>query len=86
MLCCYEGAWSRAEAYGANESKVIVGFIDYGNIHLAEHKDVIALPRHLSTVPAIATKIHLEGLTDSADESTKGQAAALLKVHQVFFY
>lgn len=80
MLCFYEGNWSRAEIYGANESKMALGFIDYGNVHLSGYDHVMPLPRHLSHLPAISAKVHLQGLTDSPDEAKKLQSAALLKV------
>ena len=80
VICCYDGAGSRAEAYQANEQQVAVGFIDYGNVHAAYHKDVLPLPREFSTLPTIAAKIHLEGVTDFAEETQKNQAAAMLKV------
>lgn len=80
VLCEFEGSWSRAEIYQTNETKAVIGFLDYGNLKVVEPENLVPLPRHFSHHPAIAAKIHIDGVADPTDPNMRNQAAEYIKV------
>ncbi|XP_067942651.1 tudor domain-containing protein 1-like isoform X2 [Watersipora subatra] len=81
VLGLYEGCWSRAEVVLLAENNVNVGvaFLDYGNLQLVTNADVMDLPRQFSHFPAVAAKIHIDGVTNSLEESALPQAKTMLQ-------
>lgn len=85
VLCEFEDNWSRAEVcqIGLND-EVVVAFVDYGNLLKTSLSALIPLPRQFSHTPAIATKIHIEGIADSTDQQLQAKSAHVLGVREFY--
>ena len=80
VLSLYEEYWCRAVLVKADQGDLMVHFVDYGNRVPAADSQMLHLPRHFSHVPAMAVKIHLDGLANSTDEEVKRKSKDMLTV------
>ena len=80
MLAPYEGGWYRGIVDACNENGAVVAFIDYGNLAVVIHQQLIPLPQQFCDLPAWSVCCRLHGVTPTENEQFNQLAAEQIQV------
>ena len=80
MLAPFEGGWYRGIVDACNENGAVVAFIDYGNLAVVIHQQLIPLPQQFCDLPAWSVCCRLHAVTPSENEQFNQLAAEQIQV------
>ena len=80
VLAPFEGGWYRGVVDACNENGAVVAFIDYGNLAVVIHQQLIPLPQQFCDLPAWSVCCRLHGVTLTENEQFNQLAAEQIQV------
>jgi len=80
VLAPYQDSWYRAQVTGIKDFYVTVLFIDYGNSEVLLYHQLMPMPRHFCSLPAMAVQGELYQLKDATNTVDQQMAGDQIKV------